>query len=123
MGDSSQRHETQEEEDGEGNTSDDDVIEEGDNETWFDMGMTRKEKIKARKTWRNSIIIKLVGRTIGYQYLWKHIQAIWRTQSELALIDLSNNFFIIKLYMMEEYERALLISPWMIGDNYLHVQR
>lgn len=36
-------------------------------------------------------------------------------------IDLSNNYFILKLYKREEYERALLDGPWMIGDNYLHV--
>lgn len=112
-----------EEEEDEGDVSNDDVIEEGDDETWFGMGMTRAEKIEERRSGRNNLIIKLVGRTIGYQYLWKQIQAMWRTESEFMLIDLSNHFYIIKLYRREEYERALLDGPWMIGDNYLHVQR
>lgn len=38
------------------------------------------------------------------------------------LIDLSNDYFIVKLYKNVEYERMLLDGPWMIGDNYLHVQ-
>lgn len=48
---------------------------------------------------------------------------MWRTQSEPMLIDLGNNFYIVKVYMREEYERALLDGPWLIGDNYPHVQR
>lgn len=30
---------------------DDDVIEEGDDETWFGMGMTKEEEIVARRLW------------------------------------------------------------------------
>lgn len=47
---------------------------------------------------------------------------MWRMQSEPMLIDLSNNFFFVKHYRREEYERTLLDDPWMIGDHYLHVQ-
>src|SRR4051812_37687190 len=39
------------------------------------------------------------------------------------LIDLGNDFFIVQLLNREENERALSEGPWMIGDNYLHVQR
>lgn len=39
------------------------------------------------------------------------------------LIDLSNDFYIVKLLRKKEYDRALLDGPWMIGENYLHVQR
>lgn len=76
----SQQNSTKEE--GDMDVSDDDVVEEGDDETWFGDGMTREEEIEARRPWRNSLLIKLVGRMIGYQFLWKWIQAMWRTESE-----------------------------------------
>lgn len=60
----------------EGEVSDDDTIEEGDDEAWFGIGMTREEKIEARRPWRSSLIIKLIGRSIGYHYLWRRIQAM-----------------------------------------------
>lgn len=72
----------------EGEISDDDLIEEGDGVTWFGVGMTRDEKIEARRPWRNSVIIKVVGRTVGYHYLWKKIRTMWRTQGDPLLIDL-----------------------------------
>lgn len=51
--------------------SDDDEIGEGTDGFWFSMGMTRKVKIEARRPWWNGLIIKLVGRPIGYHYLWR----------------------------------------------------
>lgn len=39
------------------------------------------------------------------------------------LIDLENDFFIVKLSSREEFVRAMSEGPWMVGDNYLHVQR
>lgn len=39
------------------------------------------------------------------------------------LIDLGNDYFILKLGSCSEYERALIEGPWLIGENYLHVQR
>lgn len=47
---------------------------------------------------------------------------MWLIQSKPMLIDLSNNFFIVKLYRKEEYEQVLPDGSWMIGDNYLHIQ-
>lgn len=75
------------------------------------MGITKAEKIAARRPWMNSLIIKLVGRTISYQDLWRRIQSMWRTETEPFLVDLSNNFFIVKLTKKEEYDCALLDGP------------
>lgn len=94
-----------------------------DDEEWFGIGMTREEKIKVRRPWRNSLIIKLISKSIGYHYLWRRIQAMWRIEDEPQLIDLGYDFFIVKVGRREEYEHALLEGPCMIGDNYLHVQR
>lgn len=48
---------------------------------------------------------------------------MWRTQSTPLLIDLPNDVYFIKLDRIEEYEKALVEGPWMIGGNCLHVQR
>lgn len=44
------------------------------------------------------------------------------TQVKTVLIDLGNDFFIVKLTRREEDERALSEGPSIIGDNYLHVK-
>lgn len=100
-----------------------DLVEEGDGKTWFGMCMPREEKIKARRPWCNSVVIRMVGRSVGYHYIWRQIQSMWRTQVEPLLIDLGNNYFIVKLTSREECIRASCDGLWMVGGNYLHIQR
>lgn len=110
-------------EEGDGKISNDDLIKESMDESWFRMGMTREEKWVARRPWRNSLIIKLVGRSVRYHYLWKRIQAMGWTKTKSMLIDLGTDFYIAKLFGREEYDRAISEGLWMIGENYLHVQK
>lgn len=42
---------------------------------------------------------------------------------EPMLIDLGNDFFIVKIGRGDEVERVLTEGPWLIGENYLHIQR
>lgn len=48
---------------------------------------------------------------------------MWKTEGDPLIIDLGHDFFIVKLSRREENDRALMEAPWMIGDNYLHIQR
>lgn len=105
------------------NVPDDDELEEMDDGQWFSMGMTKEEKIEARKPWRLNLIIKMVGRSIGYQLLLRRLQAMWRPQQPFTLIDLSNNYFIARFTNKQDYEVALLNGPWFISIHYLHIQQ
>lgn len=103
--------------------SDDDVVEDLGDDYCFSMGMSRQEKISARRPWRTTLIIKLVGRRIGYRYLLNRLQAMSRIQSSISLMDLPNDFYIIRFRTTEDYNTALLDGSWLIGDHCLHVQR
>lgn len=76
----------------EGDISEDDEFDE-EQGPWFSMSMKREEASEARKAWRLSLIIKLVGRFMGYQFLGRS-PSLWRPQHTITLIDLSNDFFI-----------------------------
>lgn len=84
------------------------------------MGMTREEKYEARKPWQLSLIIKHVGRSIGYQYLLRKLQVMWKIQHHFLFMCQSNDCFIARFTNMQDYETAPLNGPWVI--NYLHVQ-
>lgn len=72
-----------------GDISNDHLVKKGDRVTWFRMGMTWEEKVKAWQPWRNSLIVKMVGHPIGYHYLWRQIQVMWRIAKEPLLADLA----------------------------------
>lgn len=103
--------------------SDEGEVDEDDEGPWISLGMSKEEKIHARKPWRLSLIIKLVGRRIGYQFLLCRLQAMWKPKYTFNLIDLCNDYFIARFSNQTDYEFALLSGPWIISDHYLHVQR
>lgn len=105
-----------------GVASDDDMVEKENSDPRFSMGMTSSEKIEARKPSQSNLIIKLIGRRIGYHYLSKKIQVTWKPQSIFTLIDLTNDFFIVKFTIQDDYNNVLLNGSCMIGEHYLHVQ-
>lgn len=58
-----------------------------------------------------SLIVKLVGRTIGYQFLLRRLQTMGRVQHPFSLIDLSNDYFFVRFTSKEDYESVLLNGP------------
>lgn len=84
------------------------------------MDITKEEKKATRRSWRFSVIIKLIGKTIGYHYLLRRVQSTWKPQAPITLIDLSNDFYIVRLSNAHDFETALFDGRWMIGEHYLH---
>ncbi|KAL4366987.1 hypothetical protein GQ457_05G012790 [Hibiscus cannabinus] len=73
-------------------------------------------------TMRNVIIVRLLGRNIGYQSLLNRIHALWKPSGDLQLIDLENNYFLVRVEDPRDYERILTEGPWTIYGSYLTVQ-
>ncbi|KAL4303605.1 hypothetical protein GQ457_10G024780 [Hibiscus cannabinus] len=71
---------------------------------------------------RNVVIVRLLGRNIGYGTLLNRLHALWKPKGEIQLIDLENNYFLVRLEDMRDYEVVLTEGPWTIFGNYLTVQ-
>ncbi|KAL4332945.1 hypothetical protein GQ457_07G015390 [Hibiscus cannabinus] len=71
---------------------------------------------------RNAIIFRLLGKTIGFRSLWNRIHALWKPVGELQLVDLDNNYFLVRFTDAGDYSKVLTQGPWTIFGNYLTVQ-
>ncbi|KAE8661411.1 hypothetical protein F3Y22_tig00113725pilonHSYRG00161 [Hibiscus syriacus] len=60
------------------------------------------------------IIIRLLGKKIGYKALKNRIYALWKPIGNFNLIDLDNDYFLVKFENLEDYSRVLTDGPWMI---------
>ncbi|KAL4360801.1 hypothetical protein GQ457_04G012650 [Hibiscus cannabinus] len=69
-----------------------------------------------------SVIIRLLGRTIGYHTLLNRIQLLWKPKGEFSLIDLDNNYFLVRFAIEEDFRHVLLDGPWVIFGSCLTVQ-
>ncbi|KAH1038575.1 hypothetical protein J1N35_040318 [Gossypium stocksii] len=70
----------------------------------------------------NTMILKLLGRNIGFSILQNRIYSLWKPLSTVHLMDIENGFFLAKFVNKIDYENVLLEGPWIIFGQYLTVQ-
>ena len=96
--------------------------EDGQAEETWEIHVPTELKRKLASLWQTSIIIKLMGRQLGYRALQTKLAGIWRPTGRWNLIDIGHSFFIVRFDLPQDYQHALMDGPWFVGDHYLHVQ-
>lgn len=97
--------------------------EDEEDEKCPNIKLTKIEKSRYCKPWKNSLIIKLIGRSIGYAYLSRRVKELWKPKSPIDLIALDNDFFLARFNSREDFDFALEGGPWIIADHYLSVRQ
>ncbi|KAL4304528.1 hypothetical protein GQ457_10G007360 [Hibiscus cannabinus] len=69
-----------------------------------------------------SVVIRLLGKHIGYRALWNRIMALWQPKGAINLIDLDNGYFLVRFAIEEDFNKVLTGGPWVIYGTYLTVQ-
>ena len=85
--------------------------------------MTKEEKIRIMRLWRRTLIIKLLGRDIGYNLLYRKIHELWKPKASVDLVAIDNGFSSIRFSSEEDYEFTKYKGPWMIVNHYLTVRQ
>ncbi|KAL4272707.1 hypothetical protein GQ457_13G011180 [Hibiscus cannabinus] len=70
----------------------------------------------------HSVIIRLLGKSIGYRALLNRIQTLWNPIGELQLIDLDNEYFLVRFAVEEDFAHVLTGGSWVVYGSYLTVQ-
>ncbi|CAN1729097.1 hypothetical protein LINPERHAP1_LOCUS496 [Linum perenne] len=87
------------------------------------LSLSKDFKEKLCKLWSNSVVVRLMGKNIGYSYLCHRLNAIWKLAGNLHIVDLDKNCFMVKFSNEQDYFKALTGGPWMILDHYLIVHQ
>lgn len=69
-----------------------------------------------------TVIIKLLGRKIGFRALSNKIYHLWKPSTLVKIMDMKNNYFMVKFQEESNYIRALTKGPWIVFGQYLTVQ-
>ncbi|CAN0908429.1 hypothetical protein LINGRAHAP2_LOCUS25280 [Linum grandiflorum] len=97
-----------------------------------DISLTCKDGVRSLQTsagfreklcapLRRALVVRLVGKTVGIQYMFDRLRAMWRPEGKLRMVDLDNDVFLAFFDLPQDYNSALLGGPWMILDHYLVV--
>ncbi|KAB2629216.1 hypothetical protein D8674_034011 [Pyrus ussuriensis x Pyrus communis] len=84
------------------------------------------DSVKSRllRPWRNAIIIKIMGKAHTHNFVLGRLQQRWSMlQGRFSLIDLENNFFIVKFVLESDMNNILCGGPWIIAGQYLVMQK
>ncbi|XP_031097172.1 uncharacterized protein LOC116001433 [Ipomoea triloba] len=84
--------------------------------------VTKEEKERLRRPWRRTLIIKVLGRKIGYSFLLQRLQKLWKPEASFDLIAIDQEFFLARFESLRDYEFAKFEGPWIILGHYLTVQ-
>ncbi|KAL4308653.1 hypothetical protein GQ457_01G024420 [Hibiscus cannabinus] len=101
--------------------TDDDVLIGGDS-VLPEIRFSDKVHEAIDKKLSKSIIIRLLGKSIGYRALLNRIQSMWNPLGEIQLIDLDNEYFLVRFAKEEDYVHVLTGGPWVVYGSYLTVQ-
>ena len=84
--------------------------------------LTRETKMRIRKPWSNALIIKLYGRTIGFNFLQSKINLMWKPVGSLVCVDLGKEFYSVRFSLKEDMDAVLNNGPWFIGGHFLSIR-
>ncbi|KAI9073901.1 hypothetical protein K1719_044134 [Acacia pycnantha] len=98
------------------------VTTEDENRNFPEFYFSEKMTKRLHKAWRWAVIVKLLGRNIGYKNLLSILKTLWAKRGVISVINVGNGFFVVKLSNMEDYLNALTGCPWMLFDHYLTVR-
>ena len=82
---------------------------------------SRELKQKIRNSWAKALIVKVYGRSIGFNFLQIRLLASWKLAGRLDCVDLGYGFFLTRLSLKEDFKAVLQKGPWFIGEQFLSI--
>nr|POE81054.1 uncharacterized protein CFP56_55205 [Quercus suber] len=86
------------------------------------VNLSREFKQLIRAPWTNALIIKVFGRSVGFNFLNSRIHALWKPKGKLDCVDLDCEFYLIRFSLREDHDLVLKNGPWFIGEHFLSVR-
>ena len=86
------------------------------------MNLSKETKKRFRGPWSKATIVKLVGRTVGLNYMQSKLAQLWKPKGRMDCIDLSYGFSLVRFFSKEYLERVIKRGSWFIGDHFLSLR-
>ncbi|KAJ4833645.1 hypothetical protein Tsubulata_001270, partial [Turnera subulata] len=73
--------------------------------------------------WKDTLIVRLLGKTMGYKALYTRLMQLWKPGAALELVDLGHGCYLAKFSSLADLERVVTRGPWLVQDHYLTVRQ
>lgn len=88
-----------------------------------EVKLSKEEISHIRAPWSKALIVKVFGRSVGYNYLTFKLNDLWKLVARMDCVDLSKDFFLIKFSDEADYDKVLKGGPWFVGEHFLAMRQ
>ena len=85
--------------------------------------LSKETKQRIRAPWAKAIIVRVIKKTVGYNYLHAKFLGLWKPAGRIDMVDLGRDFFLLRFSLLEDLEQVLRKGPWFIGEHFLSIQK
>ncbi|CAL2228834.1 unnamed protein product [Prunus armeniaca] len=103
--------------------NDDEDVQISQGERGPSIQFSDRAKDRLCKPWRNALIVKLLGKSHTYNYIHARLQQKWSLKGAWKLVDLVNDYYVVKFDLEEDLNFVLTGGPWIIAGQYLVMQK
>ena len=87
------------------------------------ISLSKETKQRFRALWAKALIVKVFGKTVGYNFLHAKLMGLWKPAWRVDMVDLGRDFFLLRFSLMEDLELVLKKGPWFIGEHFLRIRK
>lgn len=91
-------------------------------ESFVAVKLSRDVKHSIRAVWASSLIVKVYGRFVGFNYIQTKFNSLWKPTSRMDVIDPRKEFFLTRFSCKEDHDMVLRKDPWFIGEHFLSIR-
>ncbi|XP_075665847.1 uncharacterized protein LOC142635594 [Castanea sativa] len=92
-------------------------------EGFASISLSKETKQHIRAPWAKALIIKVFGKTVGYNYLYSKFLGLWKPSGRVDMVDLGRDFFLLRFSILEDLEMVLKKGPWFIREHFMSIRR
>ncbi|KAJ4834716.1 hypothetical protein Tsubulata_007671 [Turnera subulata] len=85
--------------------------------------LSSADKRRIYQRWKQTLIIKLLGKKVGYRFLHRTLMNQWKPKGEIIMADMGNDFYLLQFHNDQDYDRVLYDGPWIVADHVLTVRK
>lgn len=69
------------------------------------VSLLKETKQRIRAPWTKALIVKVFGKTVGYNFLHAKILNLWKPSGRIDMVDLGKDFYLVRFAVMDDLER------------------
>nr|XP_023901446.1 uncharacterized protein LOC112013276 [Quercus suber]POF20505.1 hypothetical protein CFP56_63171 [Quercus suber] len=86
------------------------------------VNLTPETRDIIRAKWVHALIVKVHGRSVGFQFLHSKLMSMWKPAGRMDCVDLDKDFYLIRFGLVEDYDNVLKGGPWFVGGHFLNIR-